>query len=166
MMFHGWHSNSPLSHPSLTKKAFFSNEYPEADVVEFQRHLSHYESLLWPLAMLRPFVDAKRLLRNITGWGNDGDRVLIMSGTCDRLMTEDVQREAAKTYRDAFLDLVDDKKLECKVEEIARLEGEGSMDDTGLGVRLVFVPGAGHHVQNDVQWKVGAGKLLAFLQQL
>lgn len=167
MIFHGWHSNSPLSHPYLTKQAFFSAEYPETELVEFQHHLNRYESFLWPLGMMCPFVDAQRLLSNISGWqGSNTDRVLIMAGTGDKMMTEDVQRKAAKTYRDAFKVLVAEKKIDALQKKLEPLAGEGEMDTTGQGVRLAFVPGAGHHVQNDVQWKVGAKKLLDFLHQL
>ncbi|KAI1839934.1 hypothetical protein JX265_013890 [Neoarthrinium moseri] len=166
MLFHGWHSNSPLSHPFLTKRAFFSEEYPEADVVNFQRHLNRYESFLWPLGMLLPFVNAQKLLSNITGWGSGGDRVLIMAGTGDKLMTEPVQRKAAKTYRDAFSEMAALKKIDAEVREPEKVKGGCGLDDTGRGVTLAFVPGAGHHLQNDVQWKTGAEKLLVFLKQL
>jgi hypothetical protein len=69
LISHGWHSNSPLSHPFLTRGAFFSNEYPETELVEFQKHVNGYESYLWPFGMVNAFVDAKKLLSNIAGWG-------------------------------------------------------------------------------------------------
>ncbi|KAK8094931.1 Arylesterase [Apiospora hydei] len=166
MIFHGWHSNSPLSHPFLTRRAFFSEEYPEKDLLEFQRHLNRYESFWWPIGMMAPFVNARKLLGNILGWGGRSDRILIMSGTGDKLMTRDVQIEAAETYRSAVSDMVREKKLEADSAPVRRLEGEGGQDDSGQGVRLAWVPGAGHHVQNDVQWEVGAAKLLAWLRQL
>ncbi|RYP70560.1 hypothetical protein DL771_005379 [Monosporascus sp. 5C6A] len=164
-LFHGWHSNSPLSHPFLTRQAFFSKDYPEVELLEFQRHLSRYESIRWPLGMTRPFVDAKKLLQNITGWGAS-DRLLIMAGTADKLMTKNVQEQAADTYRIAFSELVKDKQLQAEDEEVRPLAGKGGMDNSGHGVRLAWVPGAGHHLQNEVMWEIGAEKILAFLQQL
>ncbi|KAF3024390.1 hypothetical protein E8E14_014412 [Neopestalotiopsis sp. 37M] len=101
MIFHGWHSNSPLSHPYLTRQAFFSSGYPDVDLHDFQRHLSRYESFLWPMGMLLPFIDAKKVVSNITGWGK-GERIFIMAGTGDRLMTSDVQEKSAMTYREAL----------------------------------------------------------------
>lgn len=166
MVFHGWHSNSPLSHPFLTRRAFFSDQYPEEDLIEFQRHSNRYESFLWPLGMMYPFVNARRLLGGIRGWGHGSERILIMAGTGDKLMTQGVQVKAAKTYRDAFSALVDEKKIDEDSGSVRKLEGEGGKDNGGCGVRLAWVPGAGHHVQNDVQWKVGAAKLLAWLGQL
>ena len=90
-----------------------------------------------------------------------------MAGSEDKLMTPEVQFNSAKTYRDAFVAMVEEKKIEATSdEEIVKMDGENNFDDAGHGVRLAFVPGAGHHLQNDVQWKVGAEKLLAFLRQL
>ena len=90
-----------------------------------------------------------------------------MAGTKDKLMTHDVQVKAAETYRAAFSSMVADKKIDSNEEgSIVKLVGEGDDDDSGCGVRLAWVPGAGHHVQNDVQWEVGAAKLLAWFQQL
>ncbi|KAH8655891.1 Alpha/Beta hydrolase protein [Xylariales sp. PMI_506] len=166
MVFHGWHSNSPLSHPFLTRRAFFSIEYPEADLLDFQNHLARYESFLWPLGMMKPFVRAQQLLQNVLGWGNSTERILIMAGTGDKLMTESVQRHAAKTYRDAYQKMMRSNNVDTKGEEIYKVEGEGGMDDTGFGVRLAFVPNAGHHLQNDSQRDTGAAKLVAFLKQL
>lgn len=166
MVFHGWHSNSPLSHPFLTRRAFFSDEYPEENLIEFQKHASRYESFLWPLGMMCPFVNARRLLGDIRDWGHGSERILVMAGTEDKLMTRDVQVKAASTYRTAYLTLVAEKKIDDKDRSIEMLEGEGGLDTGGCGVRQAWVPGAGHHVQNDVQWKVGAAKLLAWLRQL
>lgn len=167
MIFHGWHSNSPLSHPFLTRRAFFSEEYPEDDLLEFQRHLCRYESFWWPIGMLAPFVDARKLLGNILGWNRRSDRILIMAGTRDKLMTRDVQIKAAETYRGAvWAVMMMGKKLEANSAPVKELKGDGGEDNSGQGIRLAWVPGAGHHVQNDVQWKVGAAKLFAWLEQL
>lgn len=166
MILHGWHPNSPLSHPFLTRRAFFSEEYPERDLIEFQKHSSRFESFLWPLSMMLPFVNARRLLSNIRSWDRGNDRILIMAGTGDKLMTHDVQTKAAETYRNAFTEMVKEKKIDAEEGVIVKLVGEGEEDNSGRGVRLAWVPGAGHHAQNDVQWKVGAAKLLAWLQQL
>ncbi|KAH6906389.1 Alpha/Beta hydrolase protein [Coprinopsis sp. MPI-PUGE-AT-0042] len=166
MIFHGWHPNSPLSHPFLTRRAFFSDEYPEEDLIEFQSHISRYESFLWPFSMMLPFVNARRLLGSIRGWDRGNERILIMAGTKDKLMTQDVQNKAADTYRDAFSKMVSEKKIDAEDGVVVKLVGEGDEDNGGRGVRLAWVPGAGHHVQNDVQWKVGAAKLLAWFLQL
>ncbi|TGJ82889.1 hypothetical protein E0Z10_g5882 [Xylaria hypoxylon] len=165
MIFHGWHPNSPLSHPSLTKQVFFSKSYPEDKLADFQSHLNRYESFLWPLGMIYRFVDPKKVLRNITGWGAS-NRLLIMAGTEEKLMTKSVQEKAAETYRTAFSELIRETKLEAQDDSVYPLPGEGGMDNAGHGVELAWVPGAGHHLQNDTTWKIGAEKLLAFLHRL
>ncbi|KAI8634390.1 alpha/beta-hydrolase [Xylariaceae sp. FL1651] len=162
MLFHGWHSVSPLSHPFLTKQAFFSKDYPEDKLAEFQGHLSRYESFLWPLGMMSRFVDPKSVLRNITGW-ETGSRMLIMAGTEDKLMTRLVQEKLAETYRTAFAELVKEKKLNTKDNAVHPLQGEGGLDNLGHGVELAWVPGAGHHLQNDTTWRIGAEKLVVFI---
>ncbi|KAH9893889.1 alpha/beta-hydrolase [Xylariomycetidae sp. FL2044] len=165
MLFHGWHSNSPLSHPFLVRRAFFSSDYPEDKVLRFQSFLCSYESFLWPLGMMFPFVDAKRLLQNIVAWGNS-PRILIMSGTDDMLMTRNVQVKAAETYRNVFQGMIAEKNLEADEDAVTYLDEEGGMDSVSRGVHLAWVPGAGHHLQNDTTWEIGAQKLFAFLQLL
>ncbi|KAM0323008.1 hypothetical protein ACHAQA_009107 [Verticillium albo-atrum] len=165
MWLQGGHSNSPLSHPALTKRAFFSDEYPETKLLEFQAHCNRYESFWWPMTMLRPFVDSGRLVESIGGWGR-GERIMVMTGTLDKLMTHDIMVQLADTYRKAVARLVGEKKLDAKLDEVRPLSGEGGQDNEGLGVRLAWVEGAGHHLQNDLSWEVGAKKLLEFHEQL
>ncbi|KAK3343875.1 Alpha/Beta hydrolase protein [Lasiosphaeria hispida] len=165
MLFHGWHPNSPLSHPALTRQTFFSKELSEAYVEEFQSRVSPYESFLWIMGMGRPFVKPQTLLQQITSWGT-GQKLLVLCGGVDKLMTKPVMEKLATYYRLAFSTLVSQKKLEVEDSDVENMPGEGGQDTAGHGVRLVFVPGAGHHLQNDVTWEVGAGKLLAFYQQL
>ncbi|KXJ96389.1 Alpha/Beta hydrolase protein [Microdochium bolleyi] len=175
MLFHGWHSNSPLSHPFLVRQAFFSDSYPDAELAEFTAHLNRYESFLWPLGMLLPFTDARKILRNITGWGSGGgERVLIMAGTGDKLMTRSVQEKSALTFRTAFSEIAGrEGGIEAKDDNgsirplVAAGSGSGSeLDNAGHGVQLAYVQGAGHHLQNDTMWEVGAEKLARFLEQL
>lgn len=165
MIFHGWHSNSPLSHPFLVRRAFFGPGYPDDKLADFQRHMNRYESFLWPLGMLFRFTDPKKILRQITGWGTS-NRVLIMAGTEEKLMTRPVQEKTADTYRTAFSELVRETKLQAKDDPVHALPGEGDLDTAGHGVDLAWVPGAGHHLQNDITWELGAAKLLAFLHRL
>ncbi|KAI0469206.1 Alpha/Beta hydrolase protein [Xylaria cf. heliscus] len=165
VMLHGWHPNSPLSHPSLVKRIFFSKDYDEGKLAEFQSRLCRYESFLWPLGMMSRFVDAKNVLRSITGWGLS-NRVLIMAGTEEKLMTKPTQEKSAETYRTAFSELVREEILDAKDDTIHAMPGEGDLDNAGHGVELAWVPGAGHHLQNDTTWEIGAAKLLAFLRRL
>ncbi|KAI3323852.1 alpha/beta-hydrolase [Xylariaceae sp. AK1471] len=165
LLFHGWHSNSPLSHPFLVKQVFFSKDYPEDKLAEFQSHLSRYESFLWPLGMTFRFVNPKKVMQNIMGWGNS-NRMLIMAGTEEKLMTRPIQEKIAETYRTAFSELVQEKKLEAKDEAVCPLQGEGGLDNSGHGVELAWVLGAAHHLQNDTAWIIGAEKLVAFLRRL
>ncbi|KAI0855623.1 Alpha/Beta hydrolase protein [Xylaria cubensis] len=165
LIFHGWHPNSPLSHPYLVKRAFFSKDYDKDKLADFQNHLNRYESFLWPMGMMFRFVDPKRVLWSITGWGLS-NRVLIMAGTEEKLMTRPVQEKCAETYRTAFSELVRQTKIDAKDDAIHPSSGDGGLDNAGHGVELAWVPGAGHHLQNDTTWEVGAEKLLAFLSRL
>ncbi|KAH7347874.1 Alpha/Beta hydrolase protein [Plectosphaerella cucumerina] len=166
MLFHGWHPNSPLSHPFLVRQAFFSSTYPEDKLTEFATHANRYESFLWPISMMVPFTRPESILSSIEGWGADGERLMVMTGTGDKMMTRDIMEGMAETYRGAFDGLVDAKKLDAKSSPVAPLEGEGGRDNAGRGVRQTWVPVAGHHLQNDVTWEVGAKKLLDFYEQL
>lgn len=139
MLFHLWHPNSPLSHPQLTHRAFFGDKFPLSRVEAFQHRMNRFESFWWPLGMIRPFATARQILENVEG-KQDGDRVLVMAGEQDKLMTPDVTRQTAAFYKVAMPD--------------------------GKGVRLEFVEGAGHHLQNDVQWEDGAERLLQWYKQL
>lgn len=56
MWFHLGHPNSPLSHPSLTRRVFFHGPVSDAYMEEFQSHINPYECFWWPLAMMRPFA--------------------------------------------------------------------------------------------------------------
>lgn len=172
LLFHGWHPNSPLSHPALTRRAFFSDAVSDSYVVQFQKHINAYESFLWPLGMMVPFANAASVIRRITSWAEGGgQRILVLSGGRDRLMTMDVMEKLAGFYRHSFrllkstkkLDAVDGLKGQLEEEEDSVKQG---MDIYGDGVRHCLVPSAGHHMQNDIEWEVGAEKLLTFYRQL
>lgn len=172
MLFHGWHPNSPLSHPALTRRVFFSDAVSDSYVMQFQRHINAYEAFLWPLGMMVPFVNATTVVQRVTGWGRDrGQRILVLAGGRDRLMTMDVMEKLAAFYREALRLLMRDKKLDAKDESVEQVEErknslERGVETDGDGVRLSIVPSAGHHMQNDAGWEVGAEKLLAFYDQL
>ncbi|KAF4983105.1 hypothetical protein FDECE_17374 [Fusarium decemcellulare] len=135
--FHLWHTNSPLSHPKLTQRAFFGDKFPLSAVIPFQRRMNRYESYLWPFSMMYSFASASSILQRIHNSGASGEKVLVMAGRQDKLMTVPVTEKTAAFYREAGT-------------------------EKGDGVRLCFVEGAGHHLQNDVQWKDGAEKLFEF----
>ncbi|KAM7204778.1 putative Abhydrolase domain containing protein [Rhypophila sp. PSN 637] len=175
MVFHGWHPNSPLSHPKLVRRVFFSDEQTDEYIENFHKLGSPYESFLWPLGMGYKFVDPARVLGQISGWGTkgpDNDRVLVLAGDGDKIMTYPVMEKLAWFYRRAWAGLVRDKKLDAAAsssdggDDVRSLAADGGLDSAGQGVRLAVVPGAGHHLQNDVQWEIGAKKLLEFYEQL
>lgn len=159
MLFHLGHPNSPLSHPALTRRVFFSNEVSDAYVEDFQRKsLNAYESLLWPMSMIRRFADAGRVARQVNTAARA--KVLVLAGGADRLMTLDVMRKLAEFYRAAFRDLDGEGRVEEGLRSLGWLEEEGD------GVQFCVVAGAGHHLQNDTLWEVGVEKLLHFYRQL
>ncbi|KPM34698.1 hypothetical protein AK830_g11872 [Neonectria ditissima] len=138
LILHGWHSNSPLSHPALTRRAFFGESFPLSAMGPFQSRLNRYESYGWPFSMMRAFASAGSILRHVHNGGAGGIKLLVMAGSQDKLMTEKVTQETAAFYRAA---------ADPEAKDVVRLE---------------IVEGAGHHLQNDVQWQDGAGRLLNF----
>ncbi|CAP71032.1 uncharacterized protein PODANS_6_4030 [Podospora anserina S mat+] len=168
MIFHGWHPNSPLSHPVLTRRVFFGEQLPGSYLMKFQQRASRYESFLWPLGMMSRFVKPENLLPRITSWrANKGQGIMVLGGEIDKIMTIPVMEKLANTYRESYTGLVAQKKIEGDDRDgVKKLLGDGGRDTVGQGVRCCYVPGAGHHLQNDVTWEIGAQKLLAFYEQL
>ena len=93
---------------------------------------------------------------------------MILRGEYDRLMTLPVMEKLAGAFREAYRQLVraSDKKIDWRTEDAGSLPGAGGEDTQADGVRFSCVPGAGHHMQNDVGWEVGVQKLLDFYEQL
>jgi hypothetical protein len=114
--------------------------------------MPEYESMLWPLGQMLKFAKVENILKSIVGWDRgNGPRVLVVAGEKDRLMTGDVMKKLAEGYEDAMV----------------RMFGKswGSEGEKG-GEVLRVVKGAGHHLQNDLQWEDGAEKILRFLEEL
>ncbi len=165
MILHLWHPNSPLSHPALTKRAFFSDAQTDAYVEAFQDRICPYESLVWAMGMMKPFVDMDQILGQISG-GEAGQRVMVLAGELDKIMTLPIMEDLAQAFRTRYSSLVQRGALQGVDAEVVPLPGDGDRDSTGHGVRYCVVPQAGHHLQNDVPWEIGAQKLLAFYKQL
>ncbi|KAL2759601.1 hypothetical protein ACRALDRAFT_1074171 [Sodiomyces alcalophilus JCM 7366] len=181
MILQGGHPNSPLSHPVLTKQAFFSGGASDAKVLDFQSRMSRYESFLWPISMMMRFADAEKVVGSIRGWGGDAGsdgtaRIMVMTGTDDKLTTPHIMEQLATEYRTVIARLTGTKKVDIEEDhKTVEATDEGGSDgekrghderDERHGVWLTFVPGAGHHFQNDVPWEVGANKLLEFYERL
>lgn len=110
--------------------------------------------------MLQPFVNVHNILQGIVGWGTA--RLMILGGDNDKLMITGIMHKVADTYCSAFRDLVESKRIEAKCEQL-RAQGK---DNFGDGVRFTIAPSAGHHMQNDEPWAIGAKKILSFYEQL
>jgi hypothetical protein len=165
MIFHLLHPNSPLSHPLLTKRAFFSNDQSDAYVEAFQDRASPYESLIWALEMTRPFITQHKVVSQISNWGS-GERIMVLTAELDKIMTLPIMEDLAHEYRTSYSSMIRQKKLQGKDPEVVPLAGPGDRDNVGHGVMYCVVPKSGHQLQNDVVWEGGAKKLLAFYKQL
>jgi hypothetical protein len=153
----------------MTRRAFFSDEQTDAYVEAFQDKASPYESFIWALGMTKPFINQQNVLSQITGWGSgsgNGQSVMVLSGELDKIMTLPIMEDLGHTYRTTYSSMVQEKRLQGEDAEVVPISGEGDRDNTGHGVRYCLVPRAGHHLQNDVTWEIGAQKLLAFYEQL
>lgn len=121
---------------------------------------------------MAPFANAATIIRGISDWGHGGgQRILVLAGGRDRLMTMDVMEKLAAFYRQSLKLLLKEKKLDAADSPSGQVhEYKNSVnrdvDTDGDGVRLCVVPSAGHHMQNDAEWEVGAEKLLTFYRQL
>jgi hypothetical protein len=167
LLLHLGHPNSPLSHPALTRRIFFHGPLSDTYLEEFQRHMNPYECFWWPLTMARSFASFPRILMQIHGWGRDNSsRVLVLGGECDKLVMLPVMKKLADAFRGTYCRLVKEKKIDAGKVSAGPLAGAGGEDTQADGVRFCVVPGAGHHMQNDIGWEVGAQKLLEFYQQL
>jgi len=157
------HPNSALSSLRLVKNAFFCPEMPDERVDAFAKQMSYYESLLWPFGMFLRFVNVKNIIPQILGWGT-GSRVLFLNAEKDALIGIHHSTRAIDVYRTSVSQLGKEKKVEAEVDNVKLDEATGESE--GNGVMFRIVKGAGHHVQNDLQWEDGAQKLLEFYEQL
>lgn len=125
-----------------------------------------FESLLWPLGMMLPFVNTGNVLKNILGWGAaTKERVFVLAGSADTLMGVKLMRRMAQHYRKAFGKLVKRELLQADLAE-ANADNQEGDELSGSGIRFGVVEGAGHHMQNDLQWEDAAQQLLTFVKQL
>jgi pimeloyl-ACP methyl ester carboxylesterase len=163
-----FHPRAMLLTTVQVRRIFFSPQYPDDKLEEFIQYLAESDSIVWAIGMIRKFVDFRRVVqRGVDGWGGDkldGERILIMAGELDILMDSRMIHRLAKHYRKAVRGSVDEK-VDRVTGDVERSQ-EAYTEDRGDGVRMVVVKGAGHHVQNDLQWEVGAQRVVDFLQQL
>lgn len=98
MYLRDWgHPRSPLSSTQLVRNAFFSKECDTGVVEECERGLAEYESLIWPLSLMRRFVDVRRVLDGCLG------KLLVLAAEEDRLMgLKDMRRMVAEYRRVGF----------------------------------------------------------------
>jgi pimeloyl-ACP methyl ester carboxylesterase len=154
------HPRSSLCTTTLVQNAFFGPDYPREKVKEFEKWMAPYEAMRWPSGLMgswksgrNVFLDPQDILRHVVPNKPPSDRILIMMGTEDKLMQGTQERSVAE-YAEAM------KKLRGG-------ESPGLKElEAHHGVRLVEIKGAGHHLQNDVQWEDGANALLLWLNQL
>ncbi|KAL8799895.1 MAG: hypothetical protein Q9182_005552 [Xanthomendoza sp. 2 TL-2023] len=164
---HLMHPRSPLSSTALVHQAFFSPGFPRSKVAQWQHWMPEWESLRWPLGMMRPFVSFPRILENITGLGKRVSHVCIMAGSEDKLVGVKIPQRLANVFRDAVKASTETKKTDGPAD-FATEENETHEyhADLSHGVHFVVVKGAGHHFQNDLQQETGARQLLAFIRRL
>lgn len=176
-ILHLYHPNSPLSSPRLVHNAFFGPRYPISRVPEFMKWMSNYEAMWWPFGMAgrgwgiehRTWLDTKDIVSNIVDWSNFSDKVMVMIGTEDKMM-RGTEGRMVEEYREGIEKMRQDGTIEIdpspnqtpdnvQVDDIISEARHG-------GVRLVKVQDAGHHTQNDVQWREAAEALRSFADQV
>ena len=160
-----WHPRSPLSSTSLVHRAFFSPEYPVAEVKKFENLMPEYESLVWPLGMMFKFINVGNVLKSIVGWKNKTqERIFVIAGEKDTLMGVDLMRTMAADYRQQFISFA--KNIWGSQSQENSLTDLKEPGDDQQGVGFEVIRGSGHHIQNDLHWGEAARKILVFLDQL
>jgi pimeloyl-ACP methyl ester carboxylesterase len=174
---HFFHPNSALNTDKLVYNAFFGSEYPMSRVGEFRRWMANYECMWWPFGMSgrgwsinnKVWLDAKDILRNLVGWEGARDKVMVMIGGEDRMMGG-TEGRMCKEYREGIEELQKEKKLDTDIDCDAKVDSEVMdqyvTEERQGGVRLVEVKKAGHHTQNDMQWKEAAEAIRRFAEQV
>jgi hypothetical protein len=126
-----------------------------------------YESLAWPLGMMKRFTHVPSILQNIQGWGISPSRIMIMAGTEDKLMGVKLMKDMAEEYREGVKTLSGKKRIEPAEIRQTRSEISQNVGQTvDSGVSMTTIRVARHHVQNDVQSEEAAEALKMFLEQL
>ena len=142
---------------------------PRSKIEEWQRWMPEWESLRWPVGMMRSFVSFTHILNNLDSSRKQGPQVCIIAGSEDKLVGASIPSKLAETFRNAIRTQIKDRKLDRPDddahEERAKQDEEIPLT-TISGVRFVVLKGAPHHFQNDVQQEFGARQLLSFVEEL
>ncbi|OAL03828.1 alpha/beta-hydrolase [Phaeosphaeriaceae sp. SRC1lsM3a] len=173
-LYRFFHSRYLLATTKQVKDAFFTHETPMSTVKELERLLAPYESMLWPMQALSPFVTGPDVVSRIEGWkprksgesAGVAPRLLVLAAEHDVLCTPPVLEDAAKRYRAAFQHCVKVGKLDGVSEDDVRVEMGDEEGENRDGVAFTVVKGLGHHLQNHVEWERGAEALLRWTEQL
>ncbi len=128
------HPRSALSSTQFVKNAFFAPSIPLSTVRAFEPLLSEYESLLWPVQIMRKgYVDCHRVLLNC------GLKMLQLGAEHDRLNRIDLVERSAAEYTIALGELTRDMGKEW-IER--KSQGRACVD-------FDEVEGSGHQMMND-----------------
>lgn len=140
--------------------------------------------MLWPLQCLFRFVSGPDVLKSILGWDGKGDeskssvsRLFVLAAEHDVLCTPAISRDAALWYRAVNWELgrAQPSRSSAFGKETVGKEGERygqGKEDTVLrksdedGVRFCVIPGLGHHLQNHVEWEMGAREIEEWVRAL
>lgn len=135
-------------------------------MLALEKGLCKYESMVWPLGMMLPFVNKRRIVSSIIGWGGPSNRMLVVAGEKDVLMRVPLMEKMAGLYRVVVERLgFWSKGKGTKLTDEDNEEDSAKEDECG-GVKFEIVNGGGHHFMNEVHWEEGAHKVELFLAQL
>lgn len=147
-----WSPRSQLDTADQVRAAFFQPETPE-DTID--RWLSYCktasEGIRTGLSVFWPFGTATDVLKTLVGIeGNGGQtrKVLLVSGSNDRLVTACMVEENAKAYQAA--------------EE--ELPGNQETGDNSGTITSISIPGSAHHLMMDIVWEDCALRILNWIE--
>jgi len=153
-----WHSRSPLSSTTLVHNAFFAPNCPRSIVKSLEIGLAEYESMIWPLGMMFPFVNTTGVIRNIVEWKRGRKNLLVVAGEKDVLMTPKIMWDVRTVYKGVV------ERLSPWLSEKGDSKVAEANDEENVGFEVVS--DSGHHFQNDIHWEEAAEKIEKFLGQL
>lgn len=152
------------------RRAWFSPEYPSDKLQEVMKYMPEIETFFCGIELCFPFASCRHIVQNLLGWSADkleSQKILVISGSADKLMDPSTMRQLSKCYRDA-IQYVMPERASPVIDTAGDEDNTGKLfeENQGSGIRMVVVNGAGHHIQNDIQWEIGAERVADFLQQL
>ena len=147
-----WSPRSQLDTPDQVRAAFFQPETPEETITGWLSNCkTASEGIRTGLSIFWPFgtaCDVLKSLVGIEGPSTQPRKVLLISGSDDRLVTTSMVEENAKAYHAA----------------VEKLPGKSETGDSSEIVTSISIPGSAHHLMMDIAWEHCALRIVDWIE--